>query len=229
MDALASRTIALALLWCTATPVLIAGESAPRTAQPPAPATQEDEVLGEVTVSGARASRRPSEVFTWMRRLVGQFAYEGHVDLGGQGNPHEQLPVQGQADCLGFGPAPAVQCEIRVSWAAPVQKQPGAEHPDVISNLNPAMILFGFEPDEVGIRFMQVDNKGIAEPSVGLVVGDTLVARAPCVNQPGNCQRATRITAEPDLKTVEMHIDIEVDYRRTLAYRFVMRRVSGPP
>lgn len=229
MDTLRSRTIALALLWCA--PAISTGGGAPGETQPfaPAEAREREEVLDEILISGARPSRKPSEIIAWMRRLVGQFVYEGHVDLGGQGNPEEQRPVRGQADCVGFGPAPALQCEIRVTWPGVVQAQDKADIPGTISNLNPAMILYGFEPDEVAIRFMQVDSNGIAEPSLGLLVGDTLIARGPCVNQPGNCQRSTRITAAPDIKVVEMHVDIEVEFRRAQGYRFVLRLLAPPP
>jgi hypothetical protein len=76
---------------------------------------------------------------------------------------------------------------------------------------------------------MLVDSKGMAEPALGLVIGDTMVSREPCANRSANCQRVTRITAEPDLKFIDMHMDIEVDYRRVLAYRFLLRRVSSVP
>lgn len=226
MEALRSRALILAAFSCA---VCVAGSvfaAAPPSISAPV-VTHQDEELDEVSIDGVRPTRKPSDVITWMRRLVGQFAYQGYIDLGGQGNPEDQHPVRGQADCVGFGVAPAVQCEIRVLWAE-VRGADGEEIPGGVSNLNPAMILFGFEPDEVGIRFMQVDNKGIAEPALGRVVGDTLVSRAPCVNQPGNCERVTRITAEPDLRLIQMHVDIEVDYRRSLGYRFVMRRVPEP-
>src|SRR5690606_29088755 len=72
--------------------------------------------LDEVLVSGARHTRKASEVIAWMRRLTGQFVYEGHVDLRGQDNPEDQRPVRGGAICVGFGPASGVQCEIRVTW-----------------------------------------------------------------------------------------------------------------
>lgn len=76
---------------------------------------------------------------------------------------------------------------------------------------------------------MLVDSRGIAEPALGLLIGDTLVAREPCASEFENCQRVTRITAELDAKVVEMHIDIYFDYRRTLAYRFLPHRMPAPP
>lgn len=192
-----------------------------------APPTEE-EILDEVTVSGARPTRQPSEIMLWMRRLPGQFAWEGHVDLRGQGDPEDLRPVSGQADCVGFGPVPAVNCDVRARWPEAVAPD-GSALPGGVSNLDPAMILYGFEPDMVGVRWMLVDSKGVAEPAFGLLVGNTLYSRTNCVKTPGNCQRTVRITAKPDLKMVEIDIDIDQDFRKVLAYHFVLRRVPPPP
>lgn len=229
IHAIGSAGIALALLLPLSSADLRAAQAPPRETTPASATDQVEEELDEVLVDGRRPSRKASEIISWMRRLVGQFTYEGHVDLAGQGNPDDQQPVQGYGDCVPFGPAPAVQCEIRVSWPE-VLAENGESIPGGVSHLDPAMILYGFEPDELGIRYMQVDSKGIAEPGgVGLVIGDTLTSRAPCVNWPGNCQRVARITAEPDLKVIDMRIDFEVDYQRVLGYRFLLRRVPAPP
>ena len=199
-----------------------------RASESPPAASRLEEELDEILVSGERPVRKPSEIITWMRRLVGQFSYEGHVDLRGQGDSADHLPVQGGSICVPFGPAPAVQCEVRVTW--PERRgENGEPIPGGVSTLDPGMILYGFEPDELGIRYMLVDNRGFAEPALGLVVGDTLVSRGSCVNMPGNCERIARITAPPDLKMITMQIDIEVDYRKVLGYTFVMRRVTAPP
>jgi hypothetical protein len=190
------------------------------------PAAQLDE-LDEVLIDGRRPSRKPSEIITWMRRLVGTFTYAGHVDLHGKGEPEDLRPVTGRSDCVGFGPAPAVQCEIRITW--PETKGPNGEAVmGGMSALNPAMMLYGFEPDDLGIRYMIVDSKGIAEPALGLLVGDTLTSKEPCVNTPGTCQKITKITAEPDGTLIEMQIDIERDYKRAMSYRFVLHRVGKP-
>jgi hypothetical protein len=184
------------------------------------------EELDEVLIDGQKPSRKPSEIITWMRRLVGQFTYEGHVDINGRGEPNNLLPITGRRECIGFGPAPAVQCEVHVTW--PERKgQNGEEILGAVSALNPAMILYGFEPDELGIRFMIVDSNGIADPGLGLLVGDTLVSRARCVNITGTCQKITRITAEPDGKRIEMNVDVEGDYKRAMSYRFVLTRVGA--
>jgi hypothetical protein len=205
-----------------------AAASERRVAQPQqesTPLADEDE-LDEVLVSGKKAARKPSVILTWMRRLLGTYAYEGIVDLHGKGEPKDFLTARGSGDCVGFGPSPALQCHLDVRW--PERKGPNGEAiPGGTPNLSPAMLLFGFEPDELGVRYMLVDSNGFAEPALGLIVGDTLISRAPCVNIPGTCRKTTQITAQPDGKRVEIRIDVEVDYRRVLAYSFLLRRVAN--
>jgi hypothetical protein len=118
-----------------------------------------------------------------------------------------------------------VQCEIKVTW--PESKGPdGEEIFGGISNLSPAMMLFGFEPDDLGIRYMLVDSQGVAEGGLGLLTGDTFMAKEPCVGTPGNCQRIMRIYARPDGKVVQMQIDFEKDDQRVVSFTFVMNRIS---
>ena len=69
-----------------------------------------------------------------------------------------------------------------------VQACNGKLVPGEVSVLNPAMILYGFDPDELGICYMLVDSRGMAEPALGLVFGNTLVSRQACANQSGNCE-----------------------------------------
>lgn len=200
---------------------------------PPAATTkkeQKDEELDEVLVDGTRIKvvRDPQKVLDWLARLVGKFTYEGEVDLHGRGRDEDLRTVHGMQDCIGFGIAPAVNCTINVVW--PESHGPnGEEIPGGVSNLNPAMMLFGFEPDRIGIRYMLVDSKGIAEGALGLLAADSLTSRAPCVNIPGKCERIVRITAQPDGLVIEMQIDIEVDYQKAMGYRFVLHRVPGTP
>ncbi len=199
--------------------------ASPAQSQADKPGQPRDEQLDEVLIEGMKPTRDAQEVINWLARLVGDFTYEGHVDLHGKGNPDDQRPVQGTAKCIGFGPAPAVQCEMNVRW--PETRGPGGEAILAgVSTLDPAMLLFGFEPDRIGIRYMLVDSKGIADGALGLVAGNTLASRAPCVGI-ANCQRVTRITADPDLKAIGMQIDFEVGFSKAAAFVFVMKRVPG--
>lgn len=190
------------------------------------PPTQPDEQLDEVVVGGTRlkSERNAQKIIDWIARLVGSFTFEGQVDVRGKGNAGDLRPVQGTAICTGFGPAPAVQCEIRARWpeARGDQTIPGG-----VSHLDPAMILYGFEPNRLGIRYMLVGSRGVSNSDLAQLVGDTLVSRKACADFPGDCQRLMRVTAAPDLKQVQMRIELQVDGVKALEYAFVMVRVEG--
>jgi hypothetical protein len=130
-DALASCLIALALV-------------TPCTAWAADPDTELDEVL----VEGQRSKPElPSfeeyqEPLDWLARLVGTFVVEGNVDLHAQGKPEDLRKVSGRVECIGFGIAPGVLCELKIRW--PDSSGPnGEEIPGGISTLDQAMMLFG--------------------------------------------------------------------------------------
>jgi hypothetical protein len=126
---------------------------------------------------------------------------------------------------VGFGVAPGVQCEINVKWPQ-VPGPHGQEVVSGVSDLTPAMILYAMEPDDLGIRYLQVNSKGLAEGATGYIAGDTATFKTPCVNAPPGCQRITRITAESGSEVVDMQIDTELDYKLAARFNFRMRRVA---
>jgi len=213
--------MALLLVPCAG---IVVGAQTPSAA--PEAETQDDiQVLDDVVVSGEKPTRKVAELIPWLRRLPGQYTFDGFVDLGGKGDPDDRRNVRGIGTCIGFGLAPGVQCEIHVRW--PESRGPnGEEIPGGVSALAPAMILYGLEPDEIGIRYLQVDNRGLAEGATGLVTGDTAAFRTPCVDQPTDCQRVVRITAKPESKIVDMQIDTELNLQVALRYRFQLTRVA---
>jgi hypothetical protein len=211
----------LALLACA--PAAFAASPA---ARPDAPAGDSRvEELSEVVVSGARPTGKLADVIPWLRRLLGQYTIEGYVDLGGTGAPAEQRAVRGTGVCVGFGVAPGVQCEFNIRWPE-TRAVGGAEILGGVSNLSPAMLLFGLEPDEVGLRYLQVDNRGLAEGSRGGIIGDTAVFRTPCADVTEGCERATRIITRSDSKLVELQVDTEIYYQAKVRYRFQLTRVA---
>jgi hypothetical protein len=77
---------------------------------------------------------------------------------------------------------------------------------------------------------MLVDNEGIAESAVGFLYdSDTLVTRNKCVNVPGDCQRTVRVIADPDLRQVEMRIDVEIEAQPVVRFRFLLHRTGPAP
>lgn len=213
-------------MWVIVLPMLVSGIAL--AAEPAAEAEQPLE-LDEILVEGRKPLRDAQQILNWMARLVGRFVVDGSVNLYGSSGSKTSQRVQGRTDCTGFGPGPAVYCVLKIRWPQALGPE-GEALLGGVSNLNPASLMFGFEPNRIGIRYMLVDSAGIADAAQGyLLTGDTLVSRTKCVNVPGNCQRVVQITAEPDLKEVEMKIDLEVEASRAVSFRFVLHRVPGSP
>jgi len=203
----------------------LAAAAAQPSQLPPPPASALDLELGEVLVSGARKTRDPEAVLKWLRRLIGQYDYEGYVELRTEGAPQGRLPVRGVGECTGFGPGPGVQCVMRVTWP----KVRGSNGEDVlggVSSLAPAMTLYGYDADFIAIRFQQVDNKGLADSGRGYLTGDVLTTKASCVNVLAGCERIMHINAQPDGKVIQTQIDIEQDSNLVARFMFVQHLLS---
>lgn len=214
-------------------PVLAAGFSCaqPDTADaPPFAGTQLAE-LDEVVVTPRQVVHRARDLGTWLKRLEGQYRYEGHVDLCGQGRAADQRPVVGEADCFSITrdpdnvPLRGLYCVIDVRWPQ-VRDENGAVVMGGESRLSPAVAIYGVAPDLPGIQVMQLDNKGIATHAKGQLTGNTLITRASC-GTPDDCQRVTRITAHPDSEDISMLIDMEIGSRRVLRHAFLLHRISN--
>lgn len=198
-----------------------AGEPAPST-----PVSDAVEELGEVVVSADEPTRKLADMIPWLRRLPGQYTYSGFIDVEGEADAGDRREVRGSGVCVGFGVAPGVQCEIHVRWPE-ITGPSGEDLATTVPSLNPAMILYGLDPDARGIHYMQVDDQGRAEGSIGYVYGNTAVFRAPCADSPDNCVRVTRITAAPDADVLNMQVDTELDFRLAVRLRVEMRRLPG--
>lgn len=227
---------AVAVLASLAAVLLLAAGPSRAAETPPNPLFDDnsDNELDEVVVRGERSIRRPGfreyqQSLDWLARMVGRFVVDGHVDLKAQGSPQDILKVNGGATCVGFGVAPGVECELKIRW--PEKTGPNGEKiPGGVSTLDPAVVLYGFEPVQQGIHYIVVDNEGTAEMAVGLhATADIVQSRSPCNVFPGNCERVVQITAWPDLKLIEMRIDLEVDGEKALRYLFMLHRVPGTP
>lgn len=205
--------------------------AAPQSLEPTDSARQQgdtDEILEEVVVDGRRPVRKPQAILDWMARLVGEFTVAGKVDLHGHSDT-DLLEAEGRSICVGLGPGPAVQCELSIRWPE-ARGHGGEEITGGVSNLNPAMMVFGFEPNRIGIRHMLVGNDGIADGGRGyLLSGDTLVTRAKCGGIAGTCERTVQVTAAPDAQTVRVRIEMQIDLQKAVTVAFVMNRVAGSP
>jgi hypothetical protein len=184
------------------------------------------EELEEVIVSGQQPAKTARQLINWLASIAGKFTFEGHVDLRGRGNTEDLRPVQGSANCIAFGEAPGVKCELTLTW-------PGSPVPDegliprAITTLNPGIILYGIDPRRNGIRYMMVGNKGDGEGAVGLLFNNTLIATSPCANDRSSCERRFRVTVEPDIQVIRMQIDTHKDHGKVLGLDIQMRRILG--
>jgi hypothetical protein len=217
-DSTVRAAMMLALLPATA---LAASPAAPTVRNPP----ERVEELSEVIVSGEKPVSSVRDLIPWIRRLLGQYTLQGYVDVGGKGNPEDRRTMRGIGTCIGFGVAPGVQCEINVRWPQSAGVE-GPPVPESVAALAPAMILYGVEPDELGIRYLQVDNRGLAEGATGDVIGNTATFRARCVDVAEACERVTRITAVSESKVIDVQVDTEVGSQLVHRYRFQMQRVA---
>jgi hypothetical protein len=142
---------------------------------------------------------------TWLRRLVGNFRYEGIVQFGFE----DERPVSGTRDCFGIGEGPGVLCVINMTWR---EIGPNGNR-GPYSYLKPAMALYGIGPSVAEISFLQVDDRGLPEGVPAKLRDDDVVRfQVPCVNESPVCRRIVRIKAGPDGVPIDMRIDTWGNY-----------------
>lgn len=228
------RGLALTLALLLSGPALAAGFTcAPADSSNANPQALEE--LDEVLVTAEEITTNTQDLQAWLKRLVGQYTYEGHVDLCGKGNAKDLRPVTGNSDCMVLGSRPNVHCTVNVRWPS-TRGENGAPVFGGVSNLFPAYAIYSLEARNIperqlgrwGLMFMQVDSKGVAEWGFGTLVGDTFTSREPCVAVPGACQKITRITARPDSEEITMLVDIRIDNQRVLRQSFLLHRADDP-
>jgi hypothetical protein len=204
------------------------------------PSTEDE--LEEVVVTGRRASdlhQNPQIYFDWLARLVGDFTVEGYVDVTSHDGSRDVLTVEGTVTCIGFGAAPAVQCDLHVRWPDKTGAD-GKAIPGEAPTLDPSMMLFGFkengynyeiggyEISEYSIKHVLVDNRGVFESAHAVHDGeDTVVSTSHCAAIRADCERMVRITASPDLSTVEIQIELTIEQHKAVRYAFLLSRVPG--
>jgi hypothetical protein len=172
--------------------------------------------------------------------------------------------VKGTGDCVALGKGPGVQCVLNVTWKdmyeMVLQKsEEGAETVDAsptgifelpagVSYLDPAMMLFGFNPADSEISYLLVDNKGMPEGGQGRISGNRATFRTKCVNAPvllnamkpeefndrlpSSCDRILHFDARQDSKVVLITMDIEINddvfTRATMTMRRQTEEAAAP-
>lgn len=195
--------------------------------------------------AGGYAAREAklAELDAWLRRLVGKFRYEGEIQISAFACDNRgpcEIPgfncvfsmcfavrtFQGAGDCMSIGAGPGVHCVINVPWPESIQ----VPHPFTAQLLNlrwrgrllaPAMIQYGMDTDSLGIRYLLVDSKSIAESALGVLRGDTVTfTTAGCVNSGLiSCRQIFSIHASRDGKVIQMSLDLEYIPSRGSGYR----------
>jgi hypothetical protein len=127
-------------------------------------------------------------------------------------------PVIGKGDCIEFADgAPGLQCVINVFWHDMWNMQTGRASLGAVSDLTPAMVLAGVNPDNQAIRFLTVDKRGLGPPGSLVLKGEAATAKVSCVNLPGlqRCQQKLRIEARADARNKYVVLSSEVRYIRS--------------
>ncbi|MEO8314896.1 MAG: hypothetical protein ABI645_08895 [Pseudomonadota bacterium] len=153
----------------------------------------------------------------WLPRLAGAFRIDGSVELPGESEPLKRMSIVGKADCRRVG---GVECFLDMTWD---------QSPDAKSTVHSATLLYAYDRAVNGIRYMQVDDDGVAEGGSGLLSGDTLVSTSPCARIARKCVSKLSVTAGLDLQSVKMELNMEVDGKRVGGYQLTLRREAVSP
>jgi hypothetical protein len=216
-------------------PVLAAGSAC--APPPPQPEKQSDVVeLEEIVVVAKETESYLRDLRAWLKRLVGEYEYEGYVDVCGSGNRGDYRPVTGRADCIAISSAPTIQCTVNMRWPLEVQES-GEAVPGSAYNLVTSHVIYSVEnryiPEQQmnrwGLMSMQVDSKGNAEWASGALIVDSFISKERCVGIPGDCHKSMRITAERNAREITMVIDTDVGQQRVMRQSLVLNRESKSP
>jgi len=171
--------------------------SAAASAEPRGASTAREPLTPEQ--AEAKRFQTVSEMETWLQRLTGRFRYMGAVEIPTAlcieykkqhttkcwpGKPRD---AEGMWDCVNIGKGSGVHCVIGSTAQRRIPTVPNLD--------GPKMILFGIDPDIPALRYMQLDEDGVATEYLGHLSGDEVTFHSPCI-PPGNaCLITITITA----------------------------------
>lgn len=206
----------------------------PRGPSPLAPG-HSDKV--EAADSDAARAAKLADLEAWLGRLRGRFHFEGvarallALGEGCETGCWAIKEAHGIGECFGIGDGPGVHCIINVPWPRffrqRVSSSSGPEIPWASHNLGPATVLYGIDPDNLGIRFLLADGRSRATEAAGLLQGDTVKFLVPVVGDPTVVNRDLIfwVRVPPDSsKPIEMWYEARFRGTTFFAYRFVLRR-----
>lgn len=162
----------------------------------------------------------------WVQRLAGRFTLDGvihHVEYvdPDRGGPPQVMnewrqPMGGKADCIAFADAAGLQCVVNLAWPEVWNQTTGRASLGGVSDLTPAMLLAGIDPDQDQLRFLMVTRRGFGYPGRAGLQGNTAITRPACVDLPGvqTCDQKVQVTADAEARILQMVVSTEVRYLR---------------
>lgn len=167
------------------------------------------------------------ELSVWVKRLPGRFDLAGvihHVEYvdPDRGGPPQVMNewtqgMGGKADCIEFADqAPGLQCVINLVWPEVWNEMTGKASLGGVSDLTPAMVLAGVDPDRGKLRFLMVTKRGFGYPGWSELSGNSAVTRPSCVDLPGvqTCEQKVQITAPADARLMQVVVSTKVRFLR---------------
>jgi len=166
------------------------------------------------------------EVGVWVKRLLGRFQLDGvihHVEYvdPDRGGPPQVMNewtqgMGGKADCIEFAEAPGLQCVINLVWPEVWNEMTGKASLGGVSDLTPAMVLAGMDPDKGKLRFLMVTRRGFGYPGWSELSGNSAITKPPCVDLPGvqTCEQKVQITAPADAHLMQVVVSTKVRFLR---------------
>lgn len=205
----AFRCCAPTIIQAACAAVLISGEVHSQARGSLSSASKNREKTVEAVDNEVARATALAELDTWLRRLTGRFRYDGvreelagvWVERDSAAPFYRRETVKGLGDCRAVGTGPGVHCVLNVTWGP-------------TSTLAPAMIQYGIDPDNLGVRYLQVNNRGIAEEALGFLRGNRATFKTECVNVPAipKCRLLIHIDAAEG-KPIQLRITPEFDYQ----------------
>jgi hypothetical protein len=166
------------------------------------------------------------QVSVWVKRLLGRFELAGvihhveYVDPDSGGPPQVMNEwtqgMGGKADCIAFADAPGLQCVINLVWPEVWNEMTGKASLGGVSDLTPAMVLAGLDPDQDKLRFLMVTRRGFGYPGWSGLSGNSAITRPSCVDLPGvqTCEQKVQITAPADARLMQVVVSTKVRFLR---------------
>lgn len=92
------------------------------------------------------------------------------------------------------------------------------------------MLMFGIDPDRVGIRHLLVDGQSLANEATGFLRDDTATFRTGCPNlggddSPAGCEEVFWIRIHPDSGNMSIGMEMRNSLKKIQSYNFEFIRM----